>query len=149
MTYDEYYIPNQGSPYPRDFIVDQNGILVYANNEMDTDYMLFIIDELLAGEDVVMIDNDNYLPNTFDIFPVYPNPFNPITNISFKVEIAETVKIFVYDNRGRFVNELLNQKVPVGYNTIQWNALNRASGVYFLQFQLGSLIQTQKVVLVK
>ena len=149
MTYDEYYIPNQGSPYPRDFIVDQNGILVYANNEMDTDYMLFIIDELLAGEDVVMIDNDNYLRNTFDIFPVYPNPFNPITNISFKVEIAETVKIFVYDNRGRFVNELLNQKVPVGYNTIQWNALNRASGVYFLKFQLGSLIQTQKVVLVK
>ena len=57
--------------------------------------------------------------------------------------------IFVYDNRGRFVNELLNQKVPVGYNTIQWNALNLASGVYFLQFQLGSLIQTQKVVLVK
>ena len=69
MTYDEYYIPNQGSPYPRDFIVDQNGILVYANNEMDTDYMLLIIDVLLAGEYVVMIDNDNYLPNTLDIFP--------------------------------------------------------------------------------
>ena len=30
VTYDDYYIPNQGSPYPRDFIVDQDGILVYA-----------------------------------------------------------------------------------------------------------------------
>ncbi|MCS5652799.1 MAG: peroxiredoxin family protein, partial [Candidatus Marinimicrobia bacterium] len=39
VTYDDYYIPNQGSPYPRDFIVDQNGILVYANNEVDTEYM--------------------------------------------------------------------------------------------------------------
>ena len=37
VTYDEYYIPNQGSPYPRDFIVEQNGILVYANNEIDTE----------------------------------------------------------------------------------------------------------------
>ena len=44
MTYDDYYIPNQGSPYPRDFIVDETGILVYANNEMDTDYMIFVLD---------------------------------------------------------------------------------------------------------
>ena len=55
VIYDDYYIPNQGSPYPRDFIIDQNGIIVYANNEVDTDYMLYIIDELLVEEDVVKI----------------------------------------------------------------------------------------------
>ena len=31
-TYQDYYLPNDGSPYPRDFIVDQMGILQYANN---------------------------------------------------------------------------------------------------------------------
>ena len=36
-TYDDYYMPNDGSPYPRDFIVDQEGILQYANNEIDTE----------------------------------------------------------------------------------------------------------------
>ena len=51
-VYDDYYIPNQGSPYPRDFIVDQNGTLVYANNEIDTEYMIYILNELLSGEDL-------------------------------------------------------------------------------------------------
>ena len=50
VVYDQYYIPNQGSPYPRDFIIDQNGILLYANNEVDTQYMLYILDELLEPD---------------------------------------------------------------------------------------------------
>jgi hypothetical protein len=56
-VYDDYYIPNQGSPYPRDFIIDQNGILVYANNEVDTEYMLYILDELLFGEYFVNVED--------------------------------------------------------------------------------------------
>ena len=64
VTYDEYYIPNQGSPYPRDFIVDQNGILVYANNEIDTEYMIYILEVLLAGEELV-VDNPVAVPFQF------------------------------------------------------------------------------------
>ena len=48
-TYQEYYLPNDGSPYPRDFIVDQNGILQYANNEIDTEWMIYVLDELTGG----------------------------------------------------------------------------------------------------
>ncbi len=49
-TYDDYYMPNDGSPYPRDFIVDQEGILKYANNEIDTEWMLFVLEELISGD---------------------------------------------------------------------------------------------------
>ena len=45
-TYDDYYMPNDGSPYPRDFIIDQGGILQYANNEIDTEWMIWVLDEL-------------------------------------------------------------------------------------------------------
>ena len=48
-TYQDYYLPNDGSPYPRDFIVDQTGILQYANNEIDTEWMLYILNELISG----------------------------------------------------------------------------------------------------
>ena len=47
-TYDYYYMPNDGSPYPRDFIIDQDGIIQYANNEIDFEWMLYVIDELLG-----------------------------------------------------------------------------------------------------
>jgi len=48
-TYDLYYLPNNGSPYPRDFIVDQEGLLRYANNEIDTELMLYVLNELVGG----------------------------------------------------------------------------------------------------
>ncbi len=42
-VYDLYYMPNDGSPYPRDFVVDQDGVLQYANNEIDTEWMIYVI----------------------------------------------------------------------------------------------------------
>ena len=69
-TYDLYYMPNDGSPYPRDFIINQEGIIDYANNEIDTEWMLLIIDNLLQGECVNWqlgdINNDNII-NVLDI----------------------------------------------------------------------------------
>ena len=67
-TYNDYYLPNDGSPYPRDFIVDQEGILQYANNEIDTEWMLYVLDEL-TGENQGMqgdINGDSTL-NILDL----------------------------------------------------------------------------------
>ena len=47
-TYNDQYLPNDGSPYPRDFIVDQEGILQYANNEIDTEWMHYVLNELVG-----------------------------------------------------------------------------------------------------
>ncbi len=54
-TYDDYYMPNDGSPYPRDFIIDQEGIIQYANNEIDFEWMLYVIEQLI-GEDIMIGD---------------------------------------------------------------------------------------------
>ena len=63
-TYDLYYMPNDGSPYPRDFVVDQNGIIVYANNEIDTAWMLSVIEGLLGETGDI---NSDDLINVLDI----------------------------------------------------------------------------------
>lgn len=55
-TYDDYYMPNDGSPYPRDFIVDQEGILQYANNEIDTEWMIYVLNELIGSNQGVLGD---------------------------------------------------------------------------------------------
>ena len=68
-TYDDYYMPNDGSPYPRDFIVDQEGILQYANNEIDTEWMMYVLDELTGdSSDGIAGDvNNDSLINILDI----------------------------------------------------------------------------------
>ena len=67
-TYDLYYLPNDGSPYPRDFIVGLDGILEYANNEIDIAWMIDIIEELLNINNTELGDlNEDGLLNILDI----------------------------------------------------------------------------------
>ena len=67
-TYDDYYMPNDGSPYPRDFIVDQEGILQYANNEIDTEWMLYVLDGLTGENQGILGDiNGDGIPNILDL----------------------------------------------------------------------------------
>ena len=67
-TYDDYYMPNDGSPYPRDFIVDQEGILQYANNEIDTEWMLYVLDDLTGVNQGVLGDiNGDGIYNILDL----------------------------------------------------------------------------------
>jgi len=67
-TYDDYYMPNDGSPYPRDFIIDQHGIIQYANNEIDTEWMLYILNELVTINDSELGDiNIDGFVNILDI----------------------------------------------------------------------------------
>ena len=70
-TYDLYYMRNDGSPYPRDFIIDQQGIIAYANNEIDTEWMIYVIDELSGFNGGVLGDvNQDGVINILDIINV-------------------------------------------------------------------------------
>ena len=142
---------SQGSPYPRDFIVDQNGILAYANNEIDTEYMIYIIEDLLAGESLQM-DELKIIPDQITIYPAYPNPFNPVTTIRFDIPNVETLSaasLQVFDLNGRMVETLVVGVKEPGTHEIQWNARHNTSGIYFARFESGSKIQSQKLILLK
>jgi len=70
-TYDLYYMPNDGSPYPRDFIINQEGIIAYANNEIDTAWMLSVISDLLSNNNGILGDiNQDGVINILDIINV-------------------------------------------------------------------------------
>ncbi len=67
-TYDLYYMPNDGSPYPRDFVIDQEGIIAYANNEIDTAWMLSVINDLLITNNGILGDiNQDTIINILDV----------------------------------------------------------------------------------
>ena len=153
VTYDEYYIPNQGSPYPRDFIVDQNGILVYANNEIDTEYMIYILEVLLAGEELV-VDNPVAVPFQFELFPAYPNPFNPTTTLKYDLPEDAIVNLKVMDILGNTVKALRKGVVPAGFYTVLWNGNSDdgspvSPGEYLCSLKVGANYHTMKMVVLR
>ena len=89
------------------------------------------------------------IPTEFTLYPAYPNPFNPITNIQYGLPEPSYVKIEVYDIMGRSVVELINTFKTAGKHEIIWNANNYNSGIYLIKCSSGSRVLIQKVLLVK
>ena len=89
------------------------------------------------------------LPVSFLLSQNYPNPFNPTTVISFQLPMTDFVSLKVYDAIGREVATLVNEKKNAGTYSIQWNALEYPSGVYFVRMVAGSFTNVKKMLLLK
>ena len=62
---------------------------------------------------------------------------------------AINVQLKVYDALGREVATLVNAKQAPGKYSVQFNASNLPSGVYFYTLRAGNFVQTRKMVLMK
>jgi hypothetical protein len=71
-------------------------------------------------------------PQEYKLYQNYPNPFNPTTNIDFDLPQMSIVSLKVYNILGQEVATLLdNAQFEEGTQTVEFNASNFASGVYF------------------
>ena len=92
------------------------------------------------------------IPTTLDLYPAYPNPFNPITTLQFDIphlENTEKVSLSIFDLMGREIDMLINGNKPPGSYKFKWNATKHSSGVYFARLRLGPYVKTQKIILMK
>ena len=80
----------------------------------------------------------------------YPNPFNPVTNISYTLNTAGNVSINVYDVRGRLVENLVNGYRSADTYHYTWDAGNTASGIYYYRLSVdGRIVDTKRMILLK
>jgi surface protein len=90
------------------------------------------------------------VPSTFELGQAYPNPFNPVTTITYSIPMASDVRITVTDLQGKVVKELRNgSSVNAGKHEVRFNAAGLASGVYLIRMEAGDFVATQQVVLLK
>ena len=85
----------------------------------------------------------------------YPNPFNPVTTISFSTtESTENTDLTIYNLKGQKVKTLINEKLPAGNHQIVWggkdeNSKPVSSGVYFYKMKAGEYTFTNKMTLIQ
>ncbi|MBN1969207.1 MAG: T9SS type A sorting domain-containing protein [Candidatus Delongbacteria bacterium] len=98
----------------------------------------------------VGIEELNNVPGTTALAQNYPNPFNPATQISFRVDNAANINLTVFNAAGEKVSELVNGNVNSGIHTVNFDASNLNSGVYFYQLSVNGVAKdTKKMVLTK
>ena len=81
-------------------------------------------------------------------FPT-PNPFNPVTRISYSVPTTQHVRIAIYDVAGRLVEDLVNETRAAGEHVVEWDAGRLPSGVYFYRMQTGDRTIVRRATLLK
>ena len=89
------------------------------------------------------------LPIEYLLQDPYPNPFNPSTIINYILPNISKVQLEVFDINGKLISTLYSGFKSAGNHTIEWNASNSPSGVYFVRFDAGKFTQTKKLILVK
>ena len=85
----------------------------------------------------------------YNLLQNFPNPFNSTTVIDFTIPISEKVEISIYNISGQKVSTILNQKLYAGDYSLEFNATNLASGIYFYQIVTGKFRDVKKMVVTK
>ncbi|MBS1516473.1 MAG: T9SS type A sorting domain-containing protein [Bacteroidetes bacterium] len=89
------------------------------------------------------------IPVKYELSQNYPNPFNPSTKINYALPADGLVSIKIFDMSGKEVMTLVNEVKTAGYYSVNINASNMSSGIYFYSIQAGDFTATKKMMLVK
>lgn len=96
-----------------------------------------------------VVETAGITPVAFELSQNFPNPFNPTTNIKFAVANTQQVTLKVFNVLGKEVATLVNEKKEAGTYSVDFSAVNLASGTYIYRLQAGAFVQTKKMVVLK
>jgi hypothetical protein len=83
-----------------------------------------------------------------------PNPFNPVTNIEFRLPKSARVMVRIYDVAGGLVRTLVDDVRAAGEHSVAWRGEDEggapvASGVYIYVLETPGCSVSKKMVLLK
>lgn len=138
---------------------DEQGMIRYVdrNAEEGVTYRYRLVAE--GRSDITFETGDLEMPiTTVRLYQNHPNPFNPATTITFTIpggaETRENVVLVIFDVRGARVKTLVDEKLPGGRHTVQWDGKNNrgeqvATGVYFFRLRAGGYEDARKMILLR
>ena len=103
----------------------------------------------LKAESTVGIATDEPIAESVRLYQNYPNPFNPTTTIDFELAKADNITIKIFDVNGSEIATLFEGMSEPGYHSVNFDAGDLPSGVYFYQLQSATINRTGKMVLMK
>lgn len=119
---------------------------------VEHDVTIFL--EVLEPTDVEDLADNPNAPRSFALFQNHPNPFNPVTQISYQLPQECRVRVTIYNVRGQRVRTLYDGRQGAGTHTLSWDGRDTggrllSSGIYLYRLEAGQFHQTRKMTLMK
>ncbi len=81
-------------------------------------------------------EGETEIVKEFRLYQNFPNPFNPVTTIPFKIKERGYVKVMVYDIKGEILTTLVNETKEAGYYEVKFKGDDFASGIYLYRIEV-------------
>ncbi len=117
------------------------GSYLYRLKQIDHDGVFCFSSEVKA---VVQLSAGGY-----ELGQNFPNPFNPSTTISYTIPTESHVTLLVFNTAGQKVAELVNRDEEAGSYNVRFDASGLASGIYLYRIQVGDVVKTKKLALMR
>jgi hypothetical protein len=136
---------------------DYSGQLIrIAIHGVSNQRFILMIDDVMVVGPAATLHNETtpILSQSVILNANYPNPFNPVTTISFNLKEAGEIDLDIYNLKGQKVTTLAHGDYPSGSHCVVWNGTDAngmkvTSGVYFYRLQAGTYTYTKKMILMK
>ncbi len=100
-------------------------------------------------ENATGIENPGSFVSTYSLEQNFPNPFNPVTTIKYSVPQYGFITLKVYDMLGKELASLVNENKSAGNYSVNFNAGEYSSGVYYYKMISGSYSSVRTMMLIK
>jgi hypothetical protein len=134
-------------------------ILITAPGFEDFTREVVVTNSDILGLNLLMIavqinEIEELKPHKTALYGAFPNPFNPMTTISFDMSRDEHVTIEIFNIKGQKVSTLVNDVLGAGRHSVVWYGVddygrNVGSGVYLYRMTTESYNSIQKMILMK
>ncbi|NHZ84738.1 MAG: T9SS type A sorting domain-containing protein [Planctomycetia bacterium] len=116
------------------------------------DWILKKVDSITIDEQIDTTSSTG-IPTEFHLYPVYPNPFNAGVTIRFTIENEDDIQLNIFDIKGNSVWQQ-SAKYSAGNHFVKWDGRNLVgdkvpSGTYIVEVSNGTLVKTEKMLLLK
>ena len=140
-TYDNSYTAIAFDELMLNRSFDSRNITFIINdfNGLDTNDISIVVSSMLGEEVAVEYNgfNSNFeQPEQYGLTKIYPNPFNPSTEVEFTLQNDTHVMLSVYDLNGRVVETIFEGFQTSGLHSYRWNASDVPSGVYYVKLRI-------------
>lgn len=128
-------------------------VIVTNLNALNTNQEIVFILESETETDVPLTNKSAVIKN-YELFQNHPNPFNPVTTISFNLKKSEYVTLRVFNQLGEIVQTLVDQNYSEGVHQISWDGRDStgnqvSTGIYFYSIEAGNFRGTRMMTLIK
>ncbi|MCI0449548.1 MAG: FG-GAP-like repeat-containing protein [Chlorobi bacterium] len=124
---------------------DNDGDLDLAGID-EVDDLLFIFDN---NTSIGIPITSTEIPKDYKLHQNFPNPFNPVTKISFEIPELKFAELKVYNALGALVETLVSEELKPGIYEVIFDRSNLPSGVYFYILNAGKFFQARKMIVLK